>query len=347
MEKMNTVAHGDMSESPPVGWLGPGRMLQAGFLTLIVVAGFGVSSATSWVDRPFPGFLVLANGVVASATVDGWPATADGSIYQHEVVSVDGQPVREPGDVYAIVSQSPVGTPLTYRFRRDRAEFERTIETQLFGQRDALLLFGLYFLNGLALAIAAVVVHVWGRGSDGARSTVPFLMIAALWGLSAMDLYGPYLLFRLHALCESLLFAAAVQMAIGFPHALGTPPMRRRIVACAYGLAATIGLVYQYGLPNPSAYVTWHLIATCAGGIALLAFVLSQLGRFMASRFARRIEPTPTVLIGTLVALLLPISLTISEPLTGGASAQSAVGFSMFVFPLSIVYATTRQRLFR
>ena len=64
-------------------------------LFTLVVASIGAIEATSWVGRPFAGFLLLENGVVASAGLGHWPAVADGAIYQHEVVKVDGRTLED------------------------------------------------------------------------------------------------------------------------------------------------------------------------------------------------------------------------------------------------------------
>ena len=60
----------------------------------VAVTFIALAGSTSWINKPFPGFLLLENRVIASASVAGWPATRTGEIYQHEIVTVDGQPFR-------------------------------------------------------------------------------------------------------------------------------------------------------------------------------------------------------------------------------------------------------------
>ena len=57
---------------------------------LLCVGLAGLHAALSQVGKPFPGFLLLGNRVVASVGLSLWPATAGGQIFQHQVVSVDG-----------------------------------------------------------------------------------------------------------------------------------------------------------------------------------------------------------------------------------------------------------------
>ena len=51
-------------------------------------------TSTAWVGRPFPGFMVLDNRVIASVGLVGWSGTSVPNLYQSQVVAVDGHPAR-------------------------------------------------------------------------------------------------------------------------------------------------------------------------------------------------------------------------------------------------------------
>ena len=57
-------------------------------LAVLVVASTGILGAVQWIDRPFPGFLVLDNRVVASAGLSHWGATQGGYVFD----KLEGQP---------------------------------------------------------------------------------------------------------------------------------------------------------------------------------------------------------------------------------------------------------------
>ncbi len=244
-------------------------------LALICLLGVGIAglgAALSQVGKPFPGFLLLGNRVVASVGLSIWPATAGGEIFQHQVVAVDGAPVERVDEIHARVRELPVGTRVAYRMRQAGREIERAVATREFGWRDVALLHALYLANGIALGAAALVALAKRRRRD-ARACAPLLLTGALWVLSAPDLYGPHHLFRLHALCEALLFPAALLMALGFPTPSRVlqrrPWLPRALYAAALGLAAA----YQIGLEDGHAYVVTHLLAVSAFGLALLTLV--------------------------------------------------------------------------
>src|SRR5262245_47726495 len=104
-------------------WRDPSFVALAGVLLLAaVVCG---TSSSRWVGRPFAGFLLLENRVVASAGLSSWPATAGGEIYQHELVEVDGRALASPGDLQRYIESLPIGTPVTYRLRGGQGETVR------------------------------------------------------------------------------------------------------------------------------------------------------------------------------------------------------------------------------
>ncbi len=321
------------------------RAAAASVTALLIAFGLiGVTSAVEWVDRPFAGFLLLGNGVVASAGLPGWPATRDGEIFQRTLISVEGESLGAPEELRGWIEARPEGSKLHYRLAgAGGVEIERAIAIRRFSRADAALLFGAYLLNGALLGGLALFLMLRRGLGPGTRRAAPFLACAALWGLSGMDLYGAHVLFRAHALSEALLFATALQMALEFPtRLLGAAPTRR-IVAGGYAAAAALAAVYQVVLFDPSGYVRAHLLATSLGGLGLLLVVLGLL-----ARCARRHRIAPrrafgVLVAGAAVALLLPVVLTLPEAATGGRAPQNLVGWSAFLFPLAVGYAVRRQ----
>jgi hypothetical protein len=303
----------------------------------------GATGAASWIGQPFPGFLVLENRVVASVGLSIWPATADGEIYQQQVVQVGDTAVESPHSLHAVVASVPVGTPLEYRFQRGDRTLVRTIATRRFGGADFVLLFGLYLLNGVVMGGAALVALRARKRNASAAAVVPFLMAGSVWGLSALDLYGPYRLFRLHALAEVMLFPATLHMALCFPHPARFLAGRAWLVSLPYALAAGLGIIYQLGLQSVSTYVLTHLAAITAFGAALVVLMVAEMERYRRPRSLDARSRIGILAVGALLACSLPICLSLAELLTGGRSPQNAVALTAFLFPLSIVYAIARD----
>jgi len=318
-------------------------VLIATALVLLSVGAIGAAGAAAQLGEPFPGFLVMRNRVVASVGLSFWPATQGSEIYQQQVVAIDGRPVTSAEEIQEAVRRVAPGTPIQYELRSGDLEVTRTIESRTFALRDFLLLHGLYLLNGLALGAAALVALSVRHRSPGARAVVPLVLTGSLWALSAMDLYGPYRLFRLHAACEALLFAAALHMALGFPNAPRWLERHPALIAVPYLVAGTLGAFYQFGLYEYRGYVTNHLLAITAFGAAMLALIISEVEHYRRPRSLAARERVKILAVGALVALSLPICLTLAELLTGGRAPQNALTLTGFVFPASIGYALIRE----
>ena len=244
-------------------------------LVLALTWSISLVESLGWVDRPFPGFLVLENRVVASAGLSHWPAINGGEIYQHEIVAIDGAPLEDVADLHARVAAEPPGTPIRYRFRAGDHTFERTIPTRRFELVDFAMLFGSMLFCGGIVGITALLIR-YLRRDRLATGSFALLAIASVWGASAPDLYGPYRLFRLHALTETLLFAGALHVALVFPHSSRLVTRWPRVTFPLYGSAALLALANQTGLHDPDAYVLTHNIATWAFGLGLVFLIGSH-----------------------------------------------------------------------
>ncbi len=318
-------------------------LLWAALLVVVLVAAVGVRGSERWVGTTYPGFLVLDNGVVASAGLAHWPDAK--SVYQHEVVAVDGVAVRGGPAVRAAVAELAAGTPVSYRFRSDGREVERTFPVRRFERVDFLLLFGAYLLNALVMAAVGLGIRFLRRSHPLANATAPLLLVSAVWGLTGMDLYGPSHLFRLHALAEALLAPAFVAMALGFPEPAA--PVRRHpgLLPAVWGVGLLFAVGYQIGLRDPDTYVFWHGAANLANPAAASLLVVSQVVRFARSRSFESRQRIKLLALGTALALTPPIVLALGSALSGGQVAQNAIAFTAFLFPLSLGYAVLRHNL--
>lgn len=312
---------------------------------LLAVGVLGTVGAASQLGQPFPGFLVLGNRVVASVGLSLWPATAGGEIFQQRVVEANGRDVLNARELREIVAAHPPGTEIRWGFEAtDGVVTERGIETRTFGARDFALLHGTYLVNGIALGLAALIALGARRRFRGALAAFPLMAIGSLWVLSAMDLYGPYRLFRLHVLCEALLWPAALHMALAYPAPVAFIRGRVGSLAGLYGAALLVGVVTEVGLGDSGTYTKSHLLSVSAFGAALLVLVVATVERIRSPQTPGEHRARAlTVAVGGLVALSLPVALTLAEAVTGGRAPQNALALTGFVFPLSVAWAVARD----
>lgn len=316
-------------------------------IAALVVGLISLLGASQWSGTVFPGFLLLDNGVVASAGLAHWPATHDGEIFQKELVAINGVAIQSVGQVRSDIAEMAAGIPVEYSFRNSEGvSFTREIVTRLFEPLDFWLLFGPFILTGSAFIILALVVRIM-RGDDSLAVGIwACSLVLGIFGLTAMDLYGPARLFRIHAMAESLTLAAGVHMALVFPqraHLISTFP---RLIPSLYAATAGFTCYAQLKLYDPAVYVETHGMAVAGLGIAMVALIATQIRSYLSPASFEARQRVRVVAFGASVALAPIVALSIASVVSDGSTSQNMMAFSAALFPVAIGYAALRHNLF-
>src|SRR5712691_3784137 len=177
------------------------RLVSAGVLALGMVTLLG---SLAWRGARFPGFLVMPNRVVPSAGLASWSGVSDGRPpYQEVLLAVDDAQVTSADEAYHRAAAHQVGQTARYTFAHDGVVETQTYPLHQMTDSEYFAIFGTYFIAGLAhLLLAWCAAERWGEGSMY-RGLAMFGWAGATFAFTAMDLYGPGRLFRLHALAEA------------------------------------------------------------------------------------------------------------------------------------------------
>jgi signal transduction histidine kinase len=320
--------------------------VRLGALVIAAAAVFLAARVTvtsrGWVGRVFPGFLLLDNRVVASVGLAGWSGTDVTGLYQSEVIAVDGAPVATAAEVYAHAAARPPLTPVRYRLRRAGVEHDVVVPTDLFTERDWLLLFGAFLLNGLATLAAGLVPWVLRPRAAVARALCVAGAVCAVFLLTAMDLYGPATLFRLHAAAETLLPAALLRLFLLFPQPHALAPWSP--VALAVSLAILVP--YQLFLYRPTAYSTALHANMAYLGLTAVFFAWRLVSEYARGRSQLARQRVRVITLGTLFGFALPAMILLASVVMTGSVAMNLVAVTLFVFAFSLAYAVVKQDLF-
>ena len=148
----------------------------------VLLCCWSLISTRSWIDRPFPGFLVLENNLVAQVWLPEWEGFRKGLEVGDIIVAVDGQPVTRASELDRIVLSSSPGEDLSYTVVRGAREIEFTIPVSLFTQRDYLAIFSLFMFLGFAFfAIGLIVFYLKPRS----LASWSFLLFGASVGITS------------------------------------------------------------------------------------------------------------------------------------------------------------------
>ena len=315
--------------------------IAAGVLVAMVAA-----NSTRWIGRTFPGFLVMANGVIPSIALPDWSVTSAGILFQQQVVAVDGTPVTSPAEVYALAAAAPPGTLHRYTVRtRNGVTSTVGVRARVFALYDYAMLFGAYLSTGLAFLLTGLIV-VWLKpGAPASGALLVQCLTTGVFVVTAADLYGPHWFFRVHVVAESLLAAGFIQLALVFPTDR-LPRRRDAALAAVYAPFVALAIAYELALTDPAAYTTVHLIASASHGIGAVAIIAAVVCDVITTRSPLVRRRVGVVALGTLGAFAVPGGLMAASALLGGGVALNAGAFTAFLFPLGLGYAIVKQDLF-
>jgi signal transduction histidine kinase len=305
-----------------------------------------VVNSLHWIGRPFPGFLVMENRVIASAALGEWLDVDRAHLFQHQVIAVDGQPAADAAGIYAAVRARPAGTQFTYLLRSVDGERRTvTVPSRRFSGWDHVQLFGAYLLAGVAFVATGLVVFLLNPSAATAQALLSCGLAIGVFALTGVDLYGPSWFFRLHVVGETFASIGLLHLALVFPIER-LRGQRGRVLAALYGLGLIFALAYELGLSAPSAYTRLHLWAAAGQGIGAVWLVASVIWGFFRSGSPLVRRRIGIVAIGTVAGFLLPGLLIGASAIVGGSVPVNLSAFTVFIFPLSVGYAVLKRDLF-
>lgn len=300
---------------------------------------------SSWIGKPFPGFLILENGVVASAGLTHWPAISEGSIFQARVVSYDGFAFAGARELDSYLSTKPLESQIEYHFESGSESIVRTIASRRFSASDAMLLFGVTLFSAIALLGVALALMYVAPNDPASIGCALALAITGTFALTAVDLYGPYRFFRVHAMAECFLGAGGIHMALVFP-------LRRRIVirhpwliGSAYGISTVLAAINQLLLFRPTAYTLTHLLAMAWAGTAFAALAASQIAAFVRPASYATRQRVSVLAFGTFASITPAVALAAISSITGGEAPENLISWTGAFFPLAVGYAVLKSDL--
>jgi signal transduction histidine kinase len=297
------------------------------------------ATSLAWVGEPFPGFLILDNRVVASIGLRHWSGEHAAGLYQSQVVSIDGRPVTAAGEIYAWARSWPAGHPVRYGIQKDGAAREVTISTQTFTWADWVLIYGAYLLNAVVYLVSGLVAWVLRPASSLSRAFLAFGFCFAMFFLTAMGLYDPRDLTRIHTLMEAVTPAAGLQLFMLFPQPHRWCTWR----FSGYAVSAVIAVGYELFFYRPSIFsriLLANMLFLGAVGLFMGWRLIVEYGR-ASSRLAR--QRVRILTAGVLLGLGIPgVALSYSV-IVRGDTAMNVVVFTPVLFALSLAYAIVKH----
>ncbi len=332
------------------------RLVRTGAIAILVVtlalAALVARDVAGLVGRPYPGFPVLAHGVVSVPVMA--PARFGGRDARlrppYRVVAIDGRPVHDGREVRAVVDAAGPGAVLTYRFAHPGGEtFELPIPVATFTAEDVRSFYLPIVLGGLVLFVIGAVPVLLRPDLTAARLLFVFsTALEAGIGLLVADYVVAYRFTPWLRGTNAIAGAALLHLALAFPER--RPPL-------TWWPRATLAIVWAGSLVIFAAHVVAYFGRPALGfpvDVAqMLQFVLGFVVLGANCLWTARTSPDPRRRRQALVVLPGPIAYAIATMvLVAGAWNLTTLRFTLavplpgVVMGLSLAYAMLQHNVF-
>ena len=180
-----------------------------GIVVLVAIVSF--INALSWINKPFPGFLVYKDPVLGSF------GPKAGLKYLDRIVTVDGQPIRDGDEIVQAARAKRPGTPVKYLVETKGERREIAIPVAIFTLKDFLFIFFTIFLGGLIFYALGFIVYFM---KPNMRLSWIFLLAMfgqAIYMVTGFEIQSTYTLVRFHYFVLSLYPAVLFHLGLVFP----------------------------------------------------------------------------------------------------------------------------------
>ena len=331
-------------------------------VALAVIGAICAVHAVSWLDKPFPGFLMFEYGGVGSFGDYGWPSFRAGIKYRDVVVEVDGRPVTTATDVARQLEQHKVGDVVPYVFDRNGQRLAFNIPFSRFELNDFLRICVPLFFGGVLFWALGVIVYILKPDTE---VTWVFLLLCAS--------IGTYMVTGFEIQSESAstwnYYVNGIALAIwpaAFVHLSLIFPERTKLIQRAPLLPVIAYIVSAFCFFRQSYF--FHLAVTRSpsddidalsalmmkavhfvrmyGLVGTLTVVSSSALAFWRSSSVIAKQRSRIVLLGSAIAFM-PVTVTLGlMSFFGVVVPQNLFAIFVVAFPLAIAYSISQHNLF-
>jgi serine phosphatase RsbU (regulator of sigma subunit) len=325
---------------------------------VIVVSLVSFLSATSWIKKPFAGFLVYECPYVGSMSLAEWPGRQAGLKFLDRIVAVEGNPVWKGKDVIDHVDKQIPGTAVTYTFETKSGRVDLVMPVIEFELRYFILVFFLTFLGGLAVLALGGTVFILKPGARTSWVFFLFCFFLGLYMVTSFEIQTSYHFVHPHYFALPLMAAAVFHLGLIFPYRKEVVSRHLWLEYVVYvpGLALALGyqiyflncetIVKTGALPWMADYKTLGTVTRVYSLLCALGLIAMVVHALFAASTAESRQRARMILFGVTIAFLPPALIMMSFFSFKVTFPWNFLVFFVLFFPASIAYSIARHNLF-
>lgn len=329
----------------------------SGFVAIISIISF--FNALSWINKPFPGFLIYKFSRVGSMNISEWPGVRAGLKYMDKIITADGLPVRTGQDVLAIAREKAPGVPIRYTVESRGQIREVTVSTGTFNVMDFFLIFLIPFVIGLALSCIGFIVYMLKPNISISWVFFLFcLVVVSIYCITGFEMQSTYLFVNLHYFVLPFFGALIFHLGTIFPEKkqfFVRHPMLQYIPYIPPFILAFLLEIQLFTflktptsnlfswIPDIKTTVALIRIFIVLGLIGFVSLVLHSMFKASSNVARQRVR---MILFGAAIAFIPPLGTMFLNHFTGFNFPWNYLSIFGIFFPASIAYSIIRHNLF-
>jgi signal transduction histidine kinase len=312
-----------------------------------LVFSVNVISIKNWINRPFPGFLIYSNLIVAEESLPNWTGIEGGLKSFDQIIEVNGYKVSKSKQVYNFVLDKTFRTPVNYTLVRGKDVLKTSIPIMKFTIGDFIQVFGPLYIIGFAFFIIGGLVYYLKPKPTQSKFFFLFCYLTSLWFMSTFDSHTDYYL-DIESLAWIFTPTLLIYLAFVFPSEFRIfKENGRHIILMLFPffisvLLFTLQSIYynsQYIWGKITLFVWFYILFAC------LTLLISLILTYFVSKSVLDKQRAKIVLFGVFVGFVLPAIGAVVAVLFN-ISNISYLGLPVIFFPISIAYAIVKHKLF-
>jgi class 3 adenylate cyclase len=330
-----------------------------GITTLMVaVCLASFIKALSWINKPFPGFLIYKFPRVGSMSRGDWPGVKAGLKVLDKIIAVNGQPIKEGKDLVAIARERGPGEPIHYNVESEGRIRRVTIPTTIFTFYDFFMIFLMPFLGGFGLFFLGFIVYILKPNIPTSWVFFFFCLTMSIYMVTGFEIQSTYVFIQPHYLIIPLGGAIFFHLGLIFPEKktlLISYPLSKYLI---YLPAIVLALAYEPfiftssvisnlstlpWIPDIKTTTVFTRIFAFSCVIGVIILVFHSMAKTSSSLVRQRAK---MIIFGATIGWFLPGILMILVLFVKINFPWNFLVFLVIFFPLAIAYSIVRHNLF-
>ena len=322
---------------------------------MLAVSVVCLINALTWINKPFPGFMMYKFPRVGSFNQKEWPGVKAGLKLMDKIVLVDGQPIQQGQDLLDMAKEKPLGTLIQYTVESERGIRKVTVPTVEFTFYNFLMVFLIPFLGGLAIFSIGFIVYLLKPNVNTSWGFLWACLPVSIYIITGFEMQSTYFLVNLHYMVIPLIMAPLFHFALIFPEKKRFLIRHPKIEYLIYLPALILGLLFQIQLfaflrAQPLSWIPDVKQITAFSRLYILLCIVAMISLFVhslvktSSGIAR--QRARMVLFGVGVAFLPSGTIMLIDHFLKINFPWNFLPFFGIFFPAFIAYSIVRHNLF-